>query len=175
MSTLRDRRLQYDRASVQELIQQMNGRIMAEKIEGEPASSYVFAFHCRSVSGVQNGQPIFTNRQRVRVQLPAQYPAEPPQAVMLSAIFHPHVWPNQTICLGKWGPAEKLDSLVLRIAAILVFDPAQFNWKSVANHDAAVWVQQNQRLFPLDELFACGSELPASNRFTWSEKAVAHV
>ena len=174
MSTLRERRLQHDHAALQRLIAESKGRIALEKSESSPAEAYILVFYCRGVASLHDGQPKYTQNQRVRIQFPALYPAEPPQAVMLSSIFHPHVWPNQTICLGKWSPAEKLDSLILRIASILVFDPAQFNWKSVANHEAAVWAQHNPTLFPLDNLFA---ELPNArdqHSFSWSEDVTPH-
>lgn len=175
MSTLRERRLLHDQRSLQRLVQEMRGRMEIEKVDGDPASLYILAFRCRSIASMRNGQPDYARQQRVRIQFPAQYPAEPPQAVMLSPIFHPHVWPNRTICLGKWSPAEKLDSLVLRIASILVFDPTQFNWKSVANHEAAVWAQHNPKLFPLDDLFVPAPELPVPNSLAWREGKATHA
>ncbi len=175
MSTLRERRLLHDQMSLQRLVRETQGRIEIEKVEGDPAGLYILAFHCRSIATVLRGEPTYTRLPRVRIQFPAQYPAEPPQAIMLSPIFHPHVWPNRTLCLGKWSPAEKLDSLVLRIASILVFDPAQFNWKSVANHEAAVWAQHHLKLFPLDDLFVPVPEVRVENPVTWREEKATHV
>ena len=175
MSTVRARRLLHDHEALLRLAEPTHGRITLERAEGEPVSVYVLAFHCRSVACLQDGQPLYTTRPRVRIQFPAQYPAEPPQATVLSPIFHPHIWPNRMVCLGKWSPAEKLDSLVLRIASILVFDPAQFNWKSVANHEAAAWAQHNAQLFPLDDLFLPTQEQPSAGRLLqWSEGKRSH-
>ena len=175
MSTVRERRLRHDYEALVRLCQQSQQRITMERAEGDPPSVYVLVFHCRSVACLQDGQPLFTTRPRVRLQFPALYPAEPPQASVLSPIFHPHIWPNRMVCLGKWSPAEKLDSLVLRIASILVFDPAQFNWKSVANHEAAAWAQHHAQLFPLDDLFLPAEEQPGpASRLQWSEGKRTH-
>jgi hypothetical protein len=175
VSTVRTRRLRHDHEALLRLCEQTRQRIVLERVEGEPPGLYVLALHCRSVACLQDGQPLFTTRPRVRIQLPALYPAEPPQAAVLSPIFHPHIWPNRMVCLGKWSPAEKLDSLVLRIASILIFDPAQFNWKSVANHEAAAWAQHHPQLFPLDDLFQPAPPQPSTGRLLqWSEGKRSH-
>ncbi len=175
MSTVRERRLRHDHDALLRLCEQTHQRIAVERAEGNPPSVYVLALHGRSVACLQDGQPLYTTRPRVRIQFPAQYPAEPPQASVLSPIFHPHIWPNRMVCLGKWSPAEKLDSLVLRIASILIFDPAQFNWKSVANHEAAAWAQHHLQLFPLDDLFQSLPQQPSESRqLQWSEGKRSH-
>lgn len=169
MSSLRERRLLHDFSALKDLAEESAGRLQLEKAAGDPPEHYILKMRCCSVSNLLNGAPVLSREQRIRLHLPVQYPAVPPQAVMLSPIFHPHVWPNQTVCLGHWSPPEKLDTLVLRIASILIFDPAQFNWKSVANHEAAVWAQKNLNLFPLDNLWTTSATAETKNLISWQE------
>lgn len=153
MNPVRERRLRSDYEAVQAFIAASGGRVSLETHTGQPPESYHFVFRCRSVIGIENGEAVFGSQHRVRVYLPAQYPVAPPVASLRSPLLHPHIWPNGTVCLGTWNPAEKLDSILSRIGAILVFDPAGMNWRSVANEDAVPWTREHTKELPLDALF----------------------
>jgi ubiquitin-protein ligase len=151
---VRRRRLFSDLAAVQALIASSENLISLQSATGNPPESYVFIFRCRSLSALTSSGPVFTDQHHVRIHCSAAYPAQPPFASMLTPVVHPHIWPNRLLCLGTWKPHEKLDSLLQRIGAILAYDPAAINWRSVADDDAATWARNHQHLFPLDSYFS---------------------
>ena len=153
MSTVRDRRLQSDHERLVRLAAAHKEKIAIETARGNPPETYLLLFKGRTITELKDREPVFGRQQHLKIEFGADYPAMPPLVTMLSRIFHPHVWPqNNIVCLGPWNITETLDNLVIRLYSIVVFDPNQLNWKSVANQDAATWAQRNQHLFPLDEL-----------------------
>jgi ubiquitin-protein ligase len=154
MSPVRERRLRSDYEAVQAFIAASDGRVVLEAQTGPLAETYHLVFRCRSVLSIDDDKAMFGSQHRVRIYLPAQYPMAAPVAALRTPLFHPHVWPNGTVCLGTWNPAEKLDSVLARIGSILVFDPAGLNWRSVANEAAVPWARDHAKELPLDALFA---------------------
>ena len=154
MNTVRERRLRSDFDAAQAMVTESCGRLDMELHRGAPPESYVFIYNCRGLAEIIATGPVYSHTHRVRIQLPASYPAAPPIAAMLSPLFHPHVWPNRALCLGSWNPGEKLDSILGRIGAILTYDPDGLNWRSVANDAAASWARRHVHLFPLDKPYA---------------------
>ena len=159
MSLVRERRLRSDRDALMGFIAASGGRVTLEAQTGDPPDSYHLIFRCRSVVAIDGETATFGTVHRVRIYLPAQYPAAPPVASLRSPLMHPHVWDNGTVCLGAWNPAEKLDSVLARIAAILVWDRAGLNWRSVANEAAVPWARAHWDSLPLDESFPAGAKL----------------
>lgn len=153
MHPVRRRRLVSDFYAAQTLCLAMGRRIVLENVTGDPPEGYIFAFQCRSLSTLGREGATYTQQQRVRLYLPAAYPAQAPLATILTPVLHPHIYPDRTFCLGSWRPQEKLDSLLLRIGSTLCFDPAAINPRSVADDDAAAWVRRNKELLPLDPDF----------------------
>jgi ubiquitin-protein ligase len=148
--TVRDRRLQADLQMVQSLVSNSGGTLVTERVSGNPPQGYIMQYRCRGIERIDRGQPVYREMHRVQIDLPASYPAQQPKATMLTPIFHPHVFTNSLICLGRrWTPAEYLDSLILRIGAIIQYDPQYFDFNSPANSAASSWAQQNVRLFPV--------------------------
>ena len=158
MSTLRERRLQSDHEALLDYIEAAGGRMLVESQSGSPADTYGLLFRCRSVVELHDGVAAFGLAHRVKVYLPAQYPAAAPVASMRSPLVHPHVWANGVICLGGWSPVQKLDSVLARIASILTFDPAGMNWRSVADESAVPWTREHWGSLPLDAAFPAGVE-----------------
>lgn len=150
MNSVRQRRLTEDYRMVKELVG-VSGRTLAiREVRGNPPETYVLDYRCRGIERVNGGSPIYREEHRVRLELPAAYPAQQPIASMLTPIFHPHIFATNVICLGRrWTPAEYLDSLILRIGAIIQYDPQYFDFSSPANREAASWAQQHIRLFPI--------------------------
>lgn len=149
--SVRSRRLGSDFDAVMKITEQSNGRLVVESTAGTPPDTYRLLFNCKSVVAEKDGEATFATTHHVRVYLPAAYPAIAPVATVLTPVLHPHIWPNRTVCLGPWNPAEKLDSVVRRIASMLVYDPTSFNWRSVADESIVPWAQRNLAHFPLDE------------------------
>lgn len=118
----------------------------------------------------------------LRIDLPARYPFERPQASIESPIFHPNVFTHGLVCQGeRWLPAEGLDLLVKRVIRLATFDPAHVNPASPANRVAASWylaqLARTPDAFPTDRIEwetervvrpcpACGKplRLPAGRR-----------
>jgi ubiquitin-protein ligase len=153
VNRVRERRLQSDFIAAQAVVLASRQRIIIEESFGSPPESYHFLFRCRCVSKLTSDAVLYGEEHRVSIKFSSGYPAQPPFATMLTSAVHPHIWPNGTLCLGSWKPGEKLDSLLQRIGAILTYDPAALNWRSVADDAAAIWAKQNLDLFPLDQPF----------------------
>lgn len=141
---------QADLQMVQSLVSNSGGTLTIERVSGNPPEGYVIAYRCRGIERINGGRPVYRDVHRVQIELAASYPAQQPRATMLTPIFHPHVFPNDVICLGRrWTPAEYLDNLILRIGAIIQYDPQYFDFNSPANSSATTWAQQNMRSFPI--------------------------
>ena len=96
------------------------------------------------------GQISLQNIHQVELELLSNYPFEKPNARVLTPIFNPHIYLHNAVCLGVvWSPAETLDTLILRIGAILQLDPRVLNANSPANSEANQWVKQNRSKIPL--------------------------
>lgn len=151
--TVRERRLAADYQRLLALVSNHDSRLDIEAARGTPPETYILVFKVRSIVGVSEDKPLFSDRHRLKLELPAEYPALPPLASVLGAIFHPHVWnKNNVVCLGPWHLTESLDNLAMRLRGMLAYDLHELNWKSVANSEAAIWASRNQHLFPLGNL-----------------------
>jgi ubiquitin-protein ligase len=153
MHPVRLRRLESDFRAAQAFIAAAEGRVTMLSSTGSPPESYVFLFQCRSLLQLTPSGPVFGWQHHVRFQCSAAYPAQPPFVTMLSPLVHPHVWPNRVFCMGTWNPSQKLDSQLQRVGAILTYDPAAINLRSVADDAAATWVRSQQHALPLDRSF----------------------
>jgi ubiquitin-protein ligase len=172
MNTVRQRRLQADYERLSKLVSAHQPSLMIESARGNPPETYVVVFRGRSVAELRGTVPVFCDRQRMKIEMPAEYPAVPPLVTVFGAIFHPHVWPrNNVVCLGPWNITESLDNLVLRLHSMVRYDPDQLNWKSVANQEAATWASRNQHLFPLECITKTGSLSPSQPIGRWHEIA----
>jgi ubiquitin-protein ligase len=151
MQSVRDRRLESDWEKVNQLAQHSGGTIRIVSTSGRPPHSYVITFRCRGIERVNQHRPVFRDEHTLRIQFPAAYPspAGRPVVSFVTPIFHPHVFPNQNVCLGSTLVGEYLDSLVLRLGALIQCDPKYFDFNSPANREAAEWARQNLSLFPL--------------------------
>ena len=78
----------------------------------------------------------------LRVNLPRDYPYEPPVCVITSPVFNVNVFPNGTVCLGsQWMPTHQLTLTIARLWRILSLDPEVINPNSPANSEAIAWWQ----------------------------------
>lgn len=152
MSNARDMRLQSDYQAVLTLANGSGGTLTVDSVQGRPPDHYLLAYRVRSIERLEQGKPIYRDLHLVKVRLPSRYPAPsaPPVVQLLTPIFHPHVYPNRTVCLGQWQTSEFLDELVLRIGAMLQFDRRGLNIKDPANEAAVAWAQKNMHLLPTD-------------------------
>lgn len=168
MTNPRDRRLQSDNEKVMRLVSESGGSLRLLRTAGNPQVSYVIEYNCPSLVKDTTGGIIIQNRHQVEINLGLNYPLKPPTARMLTSVFNPHVYSFNAICLGVvWSAAETLDTLVLRIGALLQLDPKVLNSHSPANPDANQWVQVNWSKIPLGTVtFKTGTE-PAK-RIQWS-------
>lgn len=155
MSMVRERRLRSDYERLVRLASAQNAGVSIECVRGNPPETYIVILHGQSIVAVNETGPVMADRHRLKIELLADYPAVSPLVTVLGPIFHPHVWPqNNVVCLGPWNITESLDNLVSRLYSMLVYDPQQLNWKSVANQDAAIWASRHKHLFPLGRLRA---------------------
>ena len=165
MADARDLRLQADYEHLKDLARQSGGAIKIESTFGRPPDQYVLVVNCRSIQAIDKDKPIYRDSHQIRITLPARYPAPsaPPLVEMLTPIFHPHVYPNQTVCIGSWSTAEYLEDFVMRMGALLQFDRQYINMKDPANPEAMSWVMRNLLLLPTDNMtFLAESPSPPS-------------
>lgn len=159
MNNPRINRLQADYKKVRKLVDESGGSLRLVRTTGAPPSQYVIEYRCPSLVK-EKGQIFVRNEHQVEITIGVDYPFGKPSARMLTPVFNPHVFPIHAICLGTdWSPAETLDTLILRIGAILQLDPRVLNPKSPANGEANLWVQQNRSRIPLGTVsFKAGEE-----------------
>lgn len=152
MPSVRERRLESDYAKVQELVKNSGRTVHIDRVVGSPPHTYTVTLRCRGVERLNGNSPVYRDQHTFNIQLPSAYPspAGRPLVSFATPVFHPHVFPNQMVCLGSTAVGEYLDSLILRIGALIQYDPQYFDFNSPANRDAAEWARRNMRLFPLD-------------------------
>ena len=148
---VRQRRLTADHQRLKALVESSGGTLSIESAAGDPPEVYVLLYKCRGIERLNSDAPVYRDSHRVQIRLPAIYPALQPLCTMLTPLYHPHVWQNNMVCLGKsWRPAEYLDLLALRLGAIIQCEPQYFDFEHPANREAAEWTRQHMSLFPLD-------------------------
>ena len=152
MRSVRERRLESDYGKVQDLVRNSAGAVSIENTVGAPPHTYTITVRCRGIERLNGNVPVFRDRHTFKIQLPAAYPspAGRPVVAFSTPVFHPHVFSNQMVCLGATAVGEYLDSLILRIGALIQYEPQYFDFNSPANREAAEWARRNLRLFPLD-------------------------
>jgi ubiquitin-protein ligase len=171
MSVVRQRRLQADYERLLQLVSAHRhpAILTIESVQGNPPEKYVLVFRGPTLAELRGTLPVYCERQRLKIEMPADYPAISPLVTVFGTIFHPHVWPkNNVVCLGSWNISESLDRLALRLSSLLRYDPEQLNWRSVANFEAAEWARRNQHLFPLGQA-KTQAKTPSTSR--WYETA----
>lgn len=168
--TVRDRRLASDYEKLQAVVNNSGDSLVIESVTGKPPSDYVIGYRCKGIEGLHRGTPVFSDYHRVQIHLPAAYPsaAGRPVAQLLTPMYHPHVFSNNVVCLGAMTINEYLDALVMRIGAIIQYDPQYFDFNSPANRDAADWAKRNMRLFPVG---SCTFRAPTRTaaRVVWND------
>lgn len=164
------RRLRSDLAKVRALLDRCGDALTLEATTGDPPTRYVLRYRCESVTRIADDQAVMGKEHRAEIKIPSGYPLEPPTVRILTPIENPHVFTTGMVCLGsRWQVGEGLDNLVLRVGAILRFEPAYLDFKSPANLAAAHWASAHLADFPLgpDPL---GSPAPAAEPRTVSWK-----
>lgn len=178
MPGARDMRLQADYEHLRALAANSGGALNIESALGRPPDQYVLLYRCRGIERLVGEKPVYRDMHRVRIKLPAHYPAPsaPPVVEMLTPIYHPHVFPNLAVCMGSWQTTEYLEEFALRLGALLQYDRRYLNIKDPANEQAMYWVSRNLALLPTDTRdFAGGvaqaEEMPVEddNQRLWHE------
>ncbi len=139
MSSASDLRRDQDQASLTALFVRAQGEVQAEGVLNCRASKIVLRLNLPTLAS-QGLPPQWRDACLIEIHLPARYPFEPPSARVLNKVWHPNVFLNGNICVGRrWQATEGLDLFVARIGRLLVFDPMLVNLNSVANQAAALW------------------------------------
>lgn len=150
MNTPRDRRLQADFQKVQALVASSGGTLRLSKTTGTPPTTYVIEYRCPGLEKVRGKEPQIRSQHSVEINLSSTYPMSQPTARMLTPAFNPHIFSNLSICLGgRWTATETLDTLILRIGALLQLDPRVIDFTSLANGEAGTWLVRHKDWMPL--------------------------
>lgn len=170
MPNARDLRLQADYDQVRDLVAKSGGRLVLESTKGRPPDEYLLVYHCRSIEALKDGKPVYRTLNRVRIKLPARYPAPsaPPIVEMKTPIFNPHVYTNLVVCMGSWQTTEYLEDTVLRLGAMIQFDRRHMNVLDPANEQAMYWVTQNLLILPTDTVTFLGDDPPVTKPATFA-------
>lgn len=169
MPNPRENRLKADYQKLQAAAAESGGALRLARASGSPPTRYVIEFHCPSLVREQGGKLSTRELHQVEISLGAEYPLPGgrPTARLVTPVFNPHVFESGTICLGEWKPTETLDILVLKIGALLQWDPKVLNPHSPANHAAMNWALQHPEKLPLgNETFKAGAK--QGNRVQWT-------
>lgn len=159
------------------LVAQSDATLGIESQSGTPPDNYVLVFHCRSIARLNGDVPVFAESHRLKFTFPAEYPGTPPKITVLTPIFHPHVFQsNNTFCLLDHRKSmrfylvnEYLDKLVLRIGAMLQYDPSYIEVASPANGGARDWFVQNRRRLPLGRVSFGADRSPPQRPISWTD------
>lgn len=162
----RENRLRTDWEKVNKLVAESGGTLKLVRHAGEPPNLYVIEYHCPGLEKKKDGEIVARQLHQVEISLGSDYPLSTPMARMLTPIFNPHVWPQSAICLGSWSIAETLDTLILRIGALLQLDPKVLNPNSPANTEANQWVRANRAKIPLGAVSFKAASGPSA-RIVW--------
>ncbi|MBI6546658.1 MAG: hypothetical protein HY692_07675 [Cyanobacteria bacterium NC_groundwater_1444_Ag_S-0.65um_54_12] len=147
----RARRLYSDHEKVLALLAKNHDALLLERTGGSPPAAYWLLYRCRGIAKLAENEPVFRTTHQLELRLPSSYPLQSPSVHVNTPIFHPHVFENGDVCLGaRWQVGEGLDNLLIRIGAILRYEPVYLDFDSAANREAAKWAQQHLALFPLD-------------------------
>jgi ubiquitin-protein ligase len=149
--TVRQRRLESDHARVTALARDSGGTVIVESTRGAPPVEYRLTLVCRGLERLEGGRAYARARHTVLICLPDGYPSPsaPPQVRFVTPVFNPHVYSNNVVCLGGWLVNEHLDQLVLRLGALIQYDPQALNLGSAANSVAAQWAHRHTASLPL--------------------------
>ncbi len=172
----RTRRLTVDHGKLEALVARSGGALEIARSTGKPPHRYVLVLACKGIERLEGDQAVFRTEHRFEIRIPAAYPLVPPHVRLLTPIFHPHVHANQDVCIGyRWAVGEGLDNLVVRIASFIRGEPGYFDLDSVANAEAADWVEAHMALFPLQaDPFGGGPSarpVPAERRVVWENQS----
>lgn len=127
-----------------------NDLIAIERADGKPPETYTLRYNCRGVVGMERARPVFGELHRVRIFLPAEYPARPPQMRWLTPFFHPNVNAEGTVvCVDKWYPSKFLDDLTIMLGRMIQYK--NYSETSALRADAALWAMQNKDRLPVDD------------------------
>jgi hypothetical protein len=116
---------------------------------------YLFKFALRSILGVRNGRPLYSEPgyvHTVSFQASPEYPVVTRQDLKFTSrpIFHPNVSADGQICTEGQAVTESLGEFVLRLARMIVFERAVTGLTRPLNSAAAEWYRANLPLFPTD-------------------------
>ncbi|MCW3095689.1 MAG: hypothetical protein JWL77_1307 [Chthonomonadaceae bacterium] len=152
MANARDLRLGSDYQHLRKLADESGGTLAIEMAKGRPVDQYVLVYRCRGIERLENGRPVYRDLHRVSIRLPSKYPAPiaPPVVQLLTPLYHPHVYTNLVVCMGRWQTSEFLDDFALRLGALLQFEREYLAIKDPANEQAVEWAKRNRILFPTD-------------------------
>lgn len=150
---LRDRRLQNDIKSLESIRCQVIDWVACD----ESLNKFLITFKIRSIIGLENNTPLFSDSHIIEIHLPVNYPLVSPTATMARGYkppFHPNFFTSGAICTqsNHWIPTESLAVFVIRIARMFQFDHVMTNPDNAANTSAAKWYRNNKEkgIFPTD-------------------------
>lgn len=151
---IRDERLRADHERLEALARTSGGAIEIVTIRNNPPDLYEVRFRCKGIERLAAGRPVYRSEHQARIELPAKYPGKPrdawPTARMLTPLFHPHVYSSGLVCVGASAVSEYLDDFVLRMGAMVQFDPSIIDEESPANREAMDWFRSHRSLVPVD-------------------------
>jgi hypothetical protein len=123
--------------------------INVKEAAGTPPDKYLVVYHVDGLT--QNGKSIEAKSEHtLELTLPDKYPAEPPKARMVTALFHPNVSAEMIDLKGIWTPETSLADCLVRIGELIAFQ--RYSTDAPLNGDAAQWVFRNKSLLPLSDV-----------------------
>ena len=146
MITPRSMRLHNDYMSMQAIRSDAIAWEVGDK--RNPPERYIIYYRLKGLTSPNT----ISHEHTVVIKLLAEYPSRPPYARFVSRpiLFHPHVFQNGSICMGRYSPDEGLATFCLRIAKYIQFHPELIDTKSPANNSALNWFKNYSARLPVD-------------------------
>lgn len=142
----RVRRLRSDFRIIQEIERKSEGMFSFKKY-GNPPDRYDVTL--TGIQGIYMDKSKNIKQRRkhkFRITLPSGYPYKAPVIVFKTAIFHPNIYQNGTVCVAdtpNWDPSKNIGEVLIEIINRIQYIHKP-NFNSPADTIAKMWAKENE-------------------------------
>ena len=139
---------------MQNLAVNLSGFLTPEEFErinpGIPPEKYLIHYTCTGLELLKDGTKRKTSDHLMEVIFSWDYPAERPEFIWLTPIWHPNFRVPHICIYGRpFAVGLNLTQIVPEVGRLVQYQ--SYNTRSALNHEAAEWVRENPHLLPIDK------------------------